>query len=170
MAKEDKRAKAEFGLGLGGLFKGMGDLFELISKMTEEGTQEIVRSGEIEGLPGKAKGVYGFTIKMGLGGQPTVERFGNIKKTEKGPVVAEVQEPMVDVFDEKDSVLVIAELPGVEEGDISLEIKGDVLSLTAAGKHRKYSKEVLLPAAVDAESKESTYRNGILEIKLAKKR
>lgn len=170
MAKEDRKAKAESSFGLGGLFKGMGDLFEVISKMTEEGAQEIVRSGEIAGLPGKAKGVYGFTIRMGLGGQPTVERFGNIRRTEKGAVVAEVQEPLVDIFDEAGSVLVIVELPGVDEKDIQLEIRDDILSLTAEGKHRKYSKEILLPSLVDAASRESSYNNGILEIKLIKKK
>jgi len=107
---------------------------------------------------------------MGIGGQPTVEQFGNIKKTEKGSVrVAEVQEPMVDVFDEGDHLMVIAELPGVEESDIHLDVEGDILSLKAEGKDRKYSKEVLLPAEVEADSMETQYKSGILEIKLTKR-
>jgi HSP20 family protein len=65
--------------------------------------------------------------------------------------------------------VVIAELPGVEEDDIDLEIKGDILSLKAEGEDRKYSKEVLLPSEVKAESMETQYKSGILEIKLAKK-
>jgi len=170
MAKEERGSKREFDFGLGGLFKGIGNLFDLVSKMTEEGTEELSRTGEIKGLSGKAKGVYGFTIRMGLGGQPTVEQFGNIKKTEKGAVVAEVREPIVDVFDEEGLVLVLAELPGVEESDIHLEVKDDILNLTAEGKETKYSKEVLLPSVVDADTMESTYKNGVLEIKLRKKK
>jgi len=167
--KEESKSKGGFNFDLGGLSKGIGNLFDLVSKMTEEGTEELSRTGEIKGLSGKAKGVYGFTIRMGLGGQPTVEQFGNIRKTEKGAMVAEVREPIVDVFDEEDFVLVLAELPGVEESDIHLEVKDDILNLTAEDKDRKYSKEVLLPSVVDADTTESTYKNGVLEIKLRKK-
>lgn len=170
MTEKKKKAKVEFDFGLGGLFEGMGKLFDLVSKITEEGKGEYTRTGEIKGLGDKAKGIYGFSIKMGIGGQPTVEHFGNIKKTDRGSVeVAEVREPIVDVFDEGDHLVVIAELPGVEEDDIDLEIKGDILSLKAEGEDRKYSKEVLLPSEVKAESMETQYKSGILEIKLAKK-
>jgi len=170
MAKDEKKAKVQFDFGLGGLFKGIGSLFDVVSKMTEEGKEEYTRTGEIKGLGDKVKGIYGFSIKMGIGGQPTVEQFGNIKKTEKGSVeVAEVREPIVDVFDEGDYLMVIAELPGVDESDIHLEIKGDILSLKAEGKDRKYSKEVLLPSEVEAESMETQYKSGIMEIKLTKK-
>ncbi len=170
MAKEEKEPKVQIDFGLGGLFKGIGNLFDVVSKMTEEGKEEYTRTGEIKGLGDKAKGIYGFSVKMGIGGQPTVEQFGNIKKTDKGSVeVAEVREPIVDVFDEGDYLMVIAELPGVVESDIHLEIKGDILSLKAEGKDRKYSKEVLLPSEVEAESMETQYKSGVMEIKLTKK-
>ncbi len=169
MSEEKKKKEAEFEFGFGSLFKGIGSLFDLISKMTEEGKEEYTRTGEIRGLGDKAKGVYGFSVKMGLGGKPVIEQFGNIKATEKGPVVAEVREPIVDVFDEGERLVVIAELPGIEETDIHLEVKDDILALTAEAKDRKYSKEVLLPSSVDAESMESLYKNGILEIKLRKR-
>jgi len=165
-----KEKKAGFDFGLGGLFKGIGNLLDSVSKMTEEGKEEYTRIGEIKGLGDKVKGVYGFSVKMGIGGQPTVEQFGNIKKTEKGSVeVAEVQEPIVDVFDEGDHLMVIAELPGVEESDIHLEVKGDILDLKAEGKDRKYSKEILLPSAVKAEGMKTQYKSGIMEIKLTKR-
>jgi HSP20 family protein len=120
-------------------------------------------------LGDKVKGVYGFSIKMGLGGKPVIEQFGNIKATEKGAVVAEVREPIADVFDEGDKLVVVAELPGVAEGDIHLEVKDDILSLSAEAKDRKYRKEILLPSPVDATSMESSFRNGILELTLRKK-
>ncbi len=170
MAKEEKEAKAQFDFGLGGLFKGIGGLFDIVSKMTEEGKEAYTRTGEVTGLGDKVKGIYGFSVKMGIGGQPTVEQFGNIRKTDKGSVeVAEVREPIVDVFDEGDHLLVIAELPGMEENEIHLDVKGDILSLKAEGKDRKYSKEVLLPSEVETESMETQYKSGIMEIKFTKK-
>ena len=159
----------EFDFGFGSLFKGIGSLFDLVSKMTEEGKEEYSRTGEIKGLGDKAKAVYGFSVKMGLGGKPVIEQFGNIKATERGAVVAEVREPIVDVFDEGERLVVIAELPGVEESDIHLEVKDDILDLSAEAKERKYSKEVLLPSPVDAKSMETSYKNGILEIRLKKR-
>lgn len=168
--KEPEEVEIDFGigkLGFGGVFKGIGSLIDLVSKMTEEGKTEVSRTGEIKGL-GKAKGVYGFTVKMGLGGTPTVEQFGNIRETEKGPVVEEVREPLVDVFDEKDKVLVIVELPGVDESGIRTEIKGDILAIEASNKDRKYAKEILLPGAVDGDKMQSSYKNGVLEITLPK--
>jgi HSP20 family molecular chaperone IbpA len=67
---------------------------------------------------------------------------------EQGAVVEETREPMVDVFDEGDHLLLVAELPGVEAKDIHYEIEDDVLSLSAVRGERKYRKEVLLPAPV----------------------
>jgi len=169
VTEEKRKAGGEFEFGFGSLFKGIGNLFELVSKMAEEGEGEYTRTGEIKGLSDKARGVYGFSVKMGLGGKPVIEQFGNIRATEKGAVVAEVRGPIVDVFDEGEKLVVIAELPGVEESDIHLEVRDDILNLTAEAEGRKYSKEVLLPSPVDAGSMESSYKNGILEIKLGKK-
>jgi len=158
------------GFGLGDLFKGIGDLIELLKEMEAEGKTEVSRTGELRGKgPLKdLKGVYGFNVKVGLGGEPTVETFGNIKKGEAGAVVEEVREPLVDVFDEGDHILVVAELPGVVEGDILVESKDDILTLSATGRERKYAKEVLLPAMIDPVSLQQSYQNGILEIRLGK--
>lgn len=170
MSRRRKSPEEGSEFGLGGLFKGLGSLFDLVSKMAEEGKEEYARSGEVETLGGKGKAVYGFSVRVGLGGKPVVEQFGNIQATEKGAVVAEVREPLVDVLDEGDHLAIIAELPGVQANDIHVEVKEDILEITAKGKDRKYSKEVLLPSPVDASTMKSSYKNGILEIKLRKKK
>lgn len=172
--EKGKEAEMDFGIGkislggLGGIFGGIGNLIDSVAKMAEEGKSEISEKGEIKikGLGDKAKGVYGFTVRTLAGGEAKVEPFGNIKKTPKGPVVEEVREPIVDIFDEKDHILVVAELPGIEESDIKIEVKGDILTLSAERGEKKYSKEVLLPSKVDEKSLTSSYKNGILEIKL----
>ena len=166
MAEKEREPSIDFGLG--GLFKGIGGLFDLLSEMSEEGKTEFQQAGEfkVKGLD-KARGIYGVNIRMGLGDTPTVEHFGNIRTTEEGPVVAEEREPLVDVFDEEDTILVVAELPGVEEDDIHIEIEGDILSLSTTGD-REYSKEILLPSLVDPAAMKATYRNGVLEVRLGK--
>jgi HSP20 family protein len=169
MAKKEENDKVEidFGMGkisFGGLFKGLGNFIDLASRLSEEGME---KRGEIKGLPKGAKGVYGFSIRT-LAGKPVIESFGNIRETAKGPVVEEIREPIVDVFDEADHILVIAELPGVSEDKIKVEVAGDILSLTASDKDKKYAKEILLPGKVKPDSVKTSYKNGILEIRLEK--
>jgi HSP20 family protein len=176
MEKEQRKAKnkpeenveIDFGMGkigFGGIFKGLGNLIELASKMNEEG---ISKSGEIKGLPKDMKGVYGFKISTMGGGKPIIETFGNVKETAGGPVVEEVREPIVDVFDEKDHIMVIVELPGVSKEKIKIEVTGDILNLSTSDKTRQYAKEILLPHKVNAETMKTSYKNGILEITLEK--
>ena len=77
---------------------------------------------------------------------------------------------MIDVFDEEDHIIVIAELPGVSENEIKIEVVGDILNLTASDKDRKYAKEILLPRKVNPDSVKTSYNNGILEITLEKEK
>jgi len=159
-------------LSLGRVFKGISNLIDLAAKLQQEGKSEFSRTGEIKGLgPKGAKAVYGFSIKLGgLGGESAqVETFGNIKKDEKGaPIVEEVREPLVDLFDEAGKIIIVAEIPGVEEEKIKIEVKDDILELKAEDSDKKYHKEILLPAKVKKESLRSTYKNGVLEITLSK--
>lgn len=167
MAKQPGLTGAE--VGLGAMFKGIGSFVDLVSKMAAEGKEEHAGSGEVETLGGKVRGIYGFSIGLGLGGRPVIEQFGNVRETGSGAVVAETREPLADVLDEGDHLLVVVELPGIEEGDIHLGMRGEVLEVAAATGDRKYGKEVLLPARVDPERKQTAYRNGILEVRLPKR-
>jgi len=156
-------------VSLGGLFKGLGNLFDLATKMDRDGKDAYMRTGKIGGAGSNIKGVYGFSLKFGLGGKPVIEQFGNIHTADGGATFAETREPLVDVFDEGDYLLVIFELPGVEKENVSFEINGDIFDLSARTSDRKYKKELLLPCPVDSHPRESTYRNGILEVKLTKR-
>ncbi len=166
---KEEEAKVSLDLGFGGLFKGLGDFIDLLGDMIETGEEEVTRSGEfkIKGLGDKGRGVYGFSVRTGIGGIPRVERFGNIRATEEGPVVAEVREPLVDLFDEEQEIVVVAELPGVGEEEVHIEVQDDILSLETTGE-RKYAKEILLPGAVDVATLQKAYKNGILELRLKK--
>ena len=174
--KKNKKKEAQnisIDLGVGGLFKGLGNFLDLLSDMVETAEEiggETSHTGEfkVKGMGDKARGVYGFSVRTGIGGVPQVEHFGNIRSTQAGPEVADVREPLVDVFDEAQEIVIAAELPGVGEDEIHIEIQDDVLSLETTGE-RKYAKEILLPAVVEVASLQKTYKNGILELRLKKK-
>ncbi len=177
MGKEKKNTGQEgldvdFGLGtlgLGGIFKGIEKLVDLAAELREKGG-EVHKEGEIDlgRLKNGMKGVFGFSIKTAIGGEPVVESFGNIKKTPQGPKVEEEREPITDVFDEKTEVVVMAEMPGVSDEGISIDLKGDILAIKAVNSHRSYYKEILLPSKVRPDTLTSNYTNGVLEVRIKK--
>lgn len=159
-------------LGFGSLFKGLGNFLDVITELVEKAEDIQERTGDFEaGTTAKGepiRGVYGIRVStMQRGGVPKVETFGNIRTTEKGPVVDESREPIVDIFDEADAILVVAELPGVSETDVEVSASGDILMINTTGK-RRYAKELLLPSPVDAGTLQKSYANGILEVRAKK--
>jgi HSP20 family protein len=163
----EKSSHGEAAFSLGGILKGLTDLVEKLDDLAEN-DGELSKTGEILGKNQQVKGIYGVTVKVGLGDdKPRVEPFGNIHKdTRSGnTVVQEVREPVVDVFEEKDHVLVVAEMPGIGAKDIHLEIDGDLLTLSAAKGDKKYRKEVQLPESFSRDKAEVSCNNGVVEIK-----
>lgn len=171
--EEEEGLDIDFGIGklsLGGLFKGIENLIDLAAGL-KESCDEVKKEGDIDlsHLKKGMKGVFGFSIKTAVGGKSVIEPFGNIKRTSNGPIIVEEErKPITDIFDEKEEIIVVAEMPGINEEDIKLDLKGDILDISAQNKDRKYHKEVLLPTKVRSESLQSSYKNGILEVKIKK--
>ena len=166
---KEKKDDAAFELfGLGGLFKGIEKLVDLAGKLEQNGGMS--KEGEInfDHIKKGMKGVYGFTVNTAVGGSPKVETFGNIRKTPEGPKVDEEREPITDVFDEKDEIVILAEMPGIEDSDIKIDLKEDILEISAIGKNRTYRKELLLPVKVVIQNMSHKFTNGILEIRIKK--
>lgn len=149
------------------------DIFEEFSRM-EDMIRSLIREGfardlEKAGTEGKPL-IYGVRITVGPDGVPRVEEFGNVKMTRSGkPLLREEIEPLVDVMEVDDEVWVIAELPGVDKEKIKVRAAEDRVYIRAENE-RKYYKEVELPVEVDPDTAKASYRNGVLEIKLKKKR
>jgi len=152
---------------------------EMFRDLTASVPKDLVRERKLpDGSTVREMGpfVYGYSVTVGPDGKPVVREFGNVKPgtrlTESGrprPMmeVKGKREPLTDVMEEGDVVRVIAEVPGVEKGDINLNCTVDSLTISVETK-RKYFKEVELPAAVDPKSAKATYKNGILEVVLEK--
>ena len=93
--------------------------------------------------------------------------------------------PAVDIYENNDSVVVKAELPGVEKDQISVEVKDGILSLRGERKfenevkeesyHRiersygNFQRSFSLPVSVDQEKVTAKFRDGVLEVILPKK-
>ena len=136
---------------------------ELQGLSPEEITREFMKKGPI---------MYGFNIGFGPDGKPIMDSFGNL---EKEPIsgkrkVRKTREPLVEVNEEQDQIIVIAEMPGVSKEDIELNATNNSITISTEKivSGRSYFKEIDLPAAIDSDYAKARYTNGILEVKLIK--
>ncbi len=93
--------------------------------------------------------------------------------------------PAVDISETEDAVVVRADVPGLAPEDLEINLSGNVLTIKGEKKQEKEEKKenfyrvervygsfmrsIELPAEVDPEKVEATYKNGVLKIILPKK-
>lgn len=96
----------------------------------------------------------------------------------------EVKPPIVDVFEEKDDIVVKAELPGIEKDNIQVNLTDHTLTIKGEKKKEEEVKEenyyraersygsflrtLDLPRDVRADQVKASFKNGILEVRMPK--
>lgn len=94
--------------------------------------------------------------------------------------------PKVDIAGSETEYTIVADLPGVEEKDIHIELKGDALILSAHKRKEEKTEEkgyyrierssgscqrvLHLPADADKDAIKATHKNGVLTITLPRKK
>lgn len=148
------------------------DIEELMKEIERTVMSGIERFERYDFVPGRreVRGpiVYGVRITIGPDGKPIVEEFGNVRRVGRRPIIEETIEPLVDIIDEKDRIVVVAEIPGVDKDKIDVRVKDDKLIIKAENEKRKYYKEIKLPQGVKPETARAKYKNGVLEIIIEK--
>ena len=92
--------------------------------------------------------------------------------------------PSLDIYEDKETLVVKADLPGLKEDEIDISVQGDNLILKGEREQESEVKEkgfyrcercygafqrsVSLPYPVDQGKIKATYRNGVLEVRLPK--
>ena len=93
--------------------------------------------------------------------------------------------PAVDIYDNKDNLVIKADLPGMTQKDIDVAVEDDVLRIRGEKKKETEQKEddyyrveraygafersFTLPSNVDAAKIKATYKDGVLELALPKR-
>lgn len=93
--------------------------------------------------------------------------------------------PKVDIFENKDNLVLEAELPGMNRGDFELSFENNMLTLSGERKFEKktdgdnyhriersygaFTRSFTLPQTVTAEGAKAEFNNGILHVTLAKR-
>lgn len=152
---------------IGDILKGLGQLVEKLGEIEQAG-EVLDEAGSLRGSDGKLRGIYGVQVKVGLGGKEVqLEPFGNLKPDPAGAetTVHETREPVCDVFEESHELRIVAEMPGVGVDDVQLELDGDLLTIRAERRDRKYWKELQLPRPIDVTKVVKSANNGVLELR-----
>lgn len=92
--------------------------------------------------------------------------------------------PAVDLYEDRDHLVLKAELPGMNKEDIDISLHGDVLMLSGERKEEKafekaetyraerflgkFQRAFTLPVSVDASKVQASYKDGILHVTLPK--
>lgn len=92
--------------------------------------------------------------------------------------------PAMDLAETDDQLVLRADLPGLERGDIEIEVKDNVLTISGERKaeherkgegfHRiersfgRFSRSLGLPRGIDAKSVTASFDNGVLEVRMPK--
>jgi HSP20 family protein len=161
--------------GLEGLFRGIATILQTANDIAVRAGDDGVNPIEVEragtaGIPGAIKVAYGASMRVGPRVAPPYRRPRTVRRgAGREPIIDDACEPIVDVFDEGDHVVVIAELPGVAAPAITWRVQdGRQVVIHAESAERKYVKTIELPGPVNGETGICGYANGVMELRLWK--
>ena len=137
-----------------------------LKEMNREDLQDIISRGKF---------VFGMNMGINGEGKPTINSFGNVQppNSANSAEIKTERDPLVDILEEGDDIVVVCEVPGVEKKDIEIRASSNELEIIAhsgdAQLHgRHYHKTVALPAEINPDYAKARYQNGILEVRLQK--
>jgi len=92
--------------------------------------------------------------------------------------------PAMDLVETEDHFVLRADLPGVAESDVKVELHDDVLTIAGERRHEEevkkggyyrieratgtFARSLTLPDGVDAEAVEASFDKGVLEVRIPK--
>jgi HSP20 family protein len=154
------------------------DIFDDVDKMYQwftkkmfkemEDIEEAIKSGKLGGewdiKPIEEPDVKGFIARgrFELGNKARPKALTLPKEMPE-----EAREPLTDVFEDKESIKLYIELPGVEKADIQLNVSQGRAEIKA----KNFYKAVDLPSAdIEVDKVVANYKNGVLEVTVPKKK
>ncbi len=107
------------------------------------------------------------------------ERVNNIERTRAGNVYL----PAVDIYETENEIVLLSDMPGVDESSIDVTVDHDVLTIQAKAAPVQfegynlaygeygfgdYLRSFTLGETIDREKIHASYKNGVLELHLPK--
>lgn len=98
--------------------------------------------------------------------------------------IEKYRKPFIDLVETDKEVIATVEMPGLDKGDIKINLTEDKLEISAETKHEEEKKEkgyiykerrsgsyyrtIPLPSSIDSDNSKASYNNGILQITMPK--
>ncbi len=182
--KKEAQADLSAMLGMGGFLDGVTNLINKFGELAERG--ETLRKSSGETASGKAyQSSAGFSIKFGPGKDGTAGSDAmhvapvNQRTTKPAPrsqttatehpaptAAMKIREPHIDIFEEEEHTLILAEMPGVATDDLQLTFDELKLQIEGKSKTAHFKADVDLPRVYSQEQVSLNANNGVIEIHL----
>lgn len=119
----------------------------------------------LEGKPRKLKPLAAEGSKREKTRAPMLTETGGVEEEEEEEEeLGEPRKPLVEKFRSKDEYVILAELPGINESDLKIDIRNGILEIS--GGDRFKPTRIRLPPKAQTSRLKRSYRNGILEIRI----
>jgi|GEM_PF-1089001 membrane associated rhomboid family serine protease len=106
--------------------------------------------------------IKAFGVKPRVRGRPMITE----RLVERPYVIPRTRTPIIEALIEVDRVRVVAELPGVEERNISITVSEWEFTISAEGEGVRYYGRAVLPVMVVPKVENLSFKNGVLSFVL----
>lgn len=167
-------------LGMGGFLDGVSNLINKFGDLAERGESLRKTMGETKTAAKPMRTSGGFTVRFGglkgdesestsvrpMNTRPTATPNSQ-RKTDAASVVPKERTANVELFEEEDHWLLLAEMPGVASQDVSLNFEDKTLFLQGTSPTAQFKAQIELPKTFTSEQVTIHANNGVVEIRLA---
>ena len=124
------------------------------------------------GFDPNSRFILDYKMETDVIGKPKARYYGNFPKNPltRDQTFSNEQELPVDVIEGEDTVSITVEIPGAEKDDIETTVAEKILKINVNSPKYKYHKLINLPCHVKEKSIKTTYKNGIFDVSIKRKK
>ncbi|MCY2973133.1 MAG: hypothetical protein NTW52_00525 [Planctomycetota bacterium] len=182
---QDKLKEITSILGSDGMFGGVSKIIQQLGQLAEKGEHfkramegdsdsSLTSNSSCNSTNKKMAGSFDYSVRFGtlkkddsvsVKPEPTSPKVTASTVARTKPSV-ETREAEVELFEEDDHLLIVAEMPGVSADGVELTFTEDGVQIRGTGRISSFTKAIGLPRAFRQEDASITSNNGIVEIRL----
>ena len=148
-------------------FSDIYDELDKLGEMIDETMHKAFDNG-FKSSTVKPDRVQGFSMKIDPDGKSRMREIAGRLPLQNETELSDELEPLVDLIDERNQIVVLVALPGVGKDNIDLRVTENCLTVSVDTTEFEWYDEFKLPTKVKPKSACASYRNGVLEVRLEK--
>ena len=108
----------------------LNDIYDELEKLGDliDETMQKAFDNSSKDAPTKRNSFKGFSEKVGPDGKPRIREFSSRQPRQAESEVSDDPEPLVDIIEERETLVVLVALPGVNKDNIDLRLTGNTLT------------------------------------------